>query len=215
MSFARLQNVGHFVQVSMCQFHNGVGVANGRRWSIEKPSGYRCILSLNNTIDTDSKRLPRRYLEADNKGMQQVKCTQGYEHHMHKDMCVWCYVSWNVKIPGALSANMALTGPTLISKMWGTYPFPNFNGWEWICDFIPNFIMDVITYPHRDSNWPLLVKGPQIYMYSKQGRTNVGRNRFCRGVVVLSIRNRSNVHVQHIYQSNSFDRCKAIKPPFF
>ena len=36
---------------------------------------------------------------------------------------------------------------------WGeiTYPFPNFNGctvevWEWISNFIPHYIMDVITY---------------------------------------------------------------------
>ena len=33
-----------------------------------------------------------------------------------------------------------------------THPFPNFNGaavevWEWLSNFIPHFIMDVITYP--------------------------------------------------------------------
>ena len=33
-----------------------------------------------------------------------------------------------------------------------TYPFQNFNGsifevWEWISNFIPHFVMDVITYP--------------------------------------------------------------------
>ena len=32
-----------------------------------------------------------------------------------------------------------------------TYPFPNFNGftvevWQWISNFIPRFMMDVITY---------------------------------------------------------------------
>ena len=32
-----------------------------------------------------------------------------------------------------------------------TYPFPNFNGgtvevWEWVSNFIPHFIMDVITF---------------------------------------------------------------------
>ena len=39
-------------------------------------------------------------------------------------------------------------------KAWDeiTYPFPNFNGctvevWEWICNFTPHYIMDVITYP--------------------------------------------------------------------
>ena len=36
-----------------------------------------------------------------------------------------------------------------------TYPFPNFNGetvevWEWTCNFIPHFIMDLITYPCWD-----------------------------------------------------------------
>ena len=38
-----------------------------------------------------------------------------------------------------------------------TYPFPSVNGrcveyWEWISNFIPHFIMDVITYPCWDSN---------------------------------------------------------------
>ena len=33
-----------------------------------------------------------------------------------------------------------------------TYPLENFNGysvkvWEWISNFIPHFIMNVITYP--------------------------------------------------------------------
>ena len=39
------------------------------------------------------------------------------------------------------------------NKVWDviTYPFPNFNGatievWEWISNFIPHFIMDVITH---------------------------------------------------------------------
>ena len=43
------------------------------------------------------------------------------------------------------------------SKVWDeiTYPFPNFNGatvevWEWISNFIPHFMMNVITYPCYD-----------------------------------------------------------------
>ena len=43
------------------------------------------------------------------------------------------------------------------NKVWYeiTYPFPNFNGytvevWEWISNFIPHFIMDVIIYPCWD-----------------------------------------------------------------
>ena len=42
-------------------------------------------------------------------------------------------------------------------KVWDgiIYPFPNFNGttvevWEWISNFIPHFIMDIIAYPCWD-----------------------------------------------------------------
>ena len=43
--------------------------------------------------------------------------------------------------------------------MWDetAYPFPNF--WEWISNFIPQFIRHVITYPCWDSNSTMLVKG--------------------------------------------------------
>ena len=53
--------------------------------------------------------------------------------------------------------------------MWDeiTYPFPNFNGctvevWEWIGNFIPHFIMGVITYPFWDSSQSMLVKGATV-----------------------------------------------------
>ena len=43
------------------------------------------------------------------------------------------------------------------SKVWDeiSYPFSNFNGstvevWEWICNFTPHYIMDVITNPCWD-----------------------------------------------------------------
>ena len=42
-------------------------------------------------------------------------------------------------------------------KVWdeNTYPFPNFNGaavgvWEWMSNFTPDFVIDVITYPYWD-----------------------------------------------------------------
>ena len=45
-------------------------------------------------------------------------------------------------------------------KVWGEiiYKFLNFNGCtievkEWISNYIPRFIMDIITYPCWDSNW--------------------------------------------------------------
>ena len=51
-------------------------------------------------------------------------------------------------------------------KVWVeiTYPFPNFDGcnvrvWEWISNFIPQFIMDVITYPCWDWSKSMLVLG--------------------------------------------------------
>ena len=47
----------------------------------------------------------------------------------------------------------------MLNKVWNEmiYPFPNFNGytikvWEWIDDFIPHFIMDVVSYPGEDLN---------------------------------------------------------------
>ena len=53
-------------------------------------------------------------------------------------------------IPAWISNHMS-------NKAWDeiTYPFPNFNGctvdgWEWISNFIPHLIMDVVTYPCWD-----------------------------------------------------------------
>ena len=31
--------------------------------------------------------------------------------------------------------------------------------WEWISNFIPHFIMHIITYPCWDWSWPMLIKG--------------------------------------------------------
>ena len=52
------------------------------------------------------------------------------------------------------------------SKVWYgiTYPFPNIIGaadevWEWIRNFIPYVIMDVITYACWYLSWTMLVKG--------------------------------------------------------
>ena len=48
----------------------------------------------------------------------------------------------------------------MCSKVWDeiTDPFPNFTGgtikvWEWISNFIPHFVMDVITYPCWDLSY--------------------------------------------------------------
>ena len=47
----------------------------------------------------------------------------------------------------------------MLSKVWDkiTYPFPNLNGstvevWEWLSNWIPHYIMDVITYPCWDQS---------------------------------------------------------------
>ena len=54
-----------------------------------------------------------------------------------------------------------------------TYQFPNPNGaamevWQWICIFIPHFIMDEITciYPCRGNSYSMLVKGaPRVNVF--------------------------------------------------
>ena len=45
----------------------------------------------------------------------------------------------------------------MFREVWGeiTYPFPNYNSgtvdvWKWFCNFIPLFMMDVLTYPCWD-----------------------------------------------------------------
>ena len=48
-----------------------------------------------------------------------------------------------------------------------TYPIPNVNGytvevWEWIHNFIPHFIMDVITYPCCDQSLTILIRGALV-----------------------------------------------------
>ena len=61
------------------------------------------------------------------------------------------------------------------SQVWDeiTYPFPNFNGctvelWEWISNFIPHFIMRLISYPTQF--WRIWVK---IHSMNRPGNTDV------------------------------------------
>ena len=51
------------------------------------------------------------------------------------------------------------------SKVWGeiTYHFPNISGctaevWEWMSNFIPHILMDVITYPSWDLSKKMFIK---------------------------------------------------------
>ena len=63
------------------------------------------------------------------------------------------------------------------SKVWEEiiYIFPNWNGstlqvWEWINNFMPHFIMDVISYPCW--YWNILRKGTHVIIdvvYTKKG----------------------------------------------
>ena len=62
----------------------------------------------------------------------------------------------------------------MASKVWDeiAYPFLNFNGsnvevYEWISNFIPQFMMDVITYPCMDWNQTMLVKGATGMVWMK------------------------------------------------
>ena len=56
------------------------------------------------------------------------------------------------------------------SKVWDkiTNPSPNFNGytvevWEWISDFIPHFMMDIIIYPCWDNSWTIYVRNRDLW----------------------------------------------------
>ena len=66
---------------------------------------------------------------------------------------------------------------------WISYAFPNFNSctvavWEWIINFIPHFILDVITYPismlgfklnhvsKRGPRWHNLFRWPLILVFT-------------------------------------------------
>ena len=54
------------------------------------------------------------------------------------------------------------------------YPFPNFNGctaevWEWIYNFIPHFIMDIITYPCWNENSSISLKWGHLVWLVRNG----------------------------------------------
>ena len=60
-------------------------------------------------------------------------------------------------------------GNHIPSKGWDeiTYQFPTFSGctveaWKWISNFIPHFMMDVITNTCCDYSQSLLVRGPML-----------------------------------------------------
>ena len=69
------------------------------------------------------------------------------------------YQHWLTLIPTWISNHTR-------SEVWDkiTSPFPNFNGatvavWEWISNFIPHYILDVITYPATDTPYLTLTVG--------------------------------------------------------
>ena len=66
-------------------------------------------------------------------------------------------VHFSDTIQGPLILTWSNLSNHMPSKGWGeiTYPFPNFNDcavevWEWISNFVPHFLIDVITYPTYD-----------------------------------------------------------------
>ena len=81
--------------------------------------------------------------------------------HLMKDACglvvLYCdYIKGPIYKHG-VTLTPAWISNCMPSKMWNEimYPFPNFNGtvvefWEWISNFIPRFVRDVITYPCWD-----------------------------------------------------------------
>ena len=80
----------------------------------------------------------------------------------HKHLFQVIIIAWGQAMSGQAAWTHCSLKPRLLTwvsnhmpiGVWGeiTYPFPNFIGatvefWEWICNLIPDFIMDVITYP--------------------------------------------------------------------
>ena len=87
-------------------------------------------------------------------------------HHNHEN-------SWNNLWPLLLTRinfNLSMDeySHTQWSEGWNNLSFPNVNGvtvevWKWISNFIPYFIMDVITYPCLNQSWSMLVKGTPCF----------------------------------------------------
>ena len=73
-------------------------------------------------------------------------------------------------------------------KVWGeiTYSFPNFNGctvevWEWISDFTPHFIKDVITYSCWEWSESMSVKRNPCWAYT----CALMNDYFCQTIVLI------------------------------
>ena len=74
-------------------------------------------------------------------------------------------LTWITLIPALISNHM----PSKVCDEI-TYSFPNFNGctvevWKWISDFIPDFIIYIITYPCCDWSNTMLVKGVPVIIF--------------------------------------------------
>ena len=94
------------------------------------------------------------------------QCITTTKHSKAKTVCIFLgiYCTW-------IEINLALISNDIPSKcqckMWDplTDLFPNSEGctvevWEWISNFIPHFIMELITYPCGDLTKSMLEGGP-------------------------------------------------------
>ena len=109
-----------------------------------------------------------------NKAFPSHHCPRVIGNTFHRP-CLWAseyskkfkLVSLNMSIPrGPFYQHGLILIPAWIcnhmpSEVWDeiTYPFPNFDDatvevWQWINDFVPHFMMDVITYPCWDKVKP-------------------------------------------------------------
>ena len=75
----------------------------------------------------------------------------------------------------------------MLNKVWGeiTYPFPNFNGcnievWEWINNFTPYFIRDVLAYPCWDLRKIMLMLGAPSIINEVANADGSLNNYLCR-----------------------------------
>ena len=84
-----------------------------------------------------------------------LQCTQT---DIDTSVNIWWLVSllWPLLLT-RINFNPSIISNHMPNNVWDeiTYPLPNFNGatvevWKWISNFIPRFIVDVITYPCWD-----------------------------------------------------------------
>ena len=105
--------------------------------------GSRKVSKPRDWVETLSYRCENWQASRQQHWKRNVILTSKWQHMCYSDCCRFT----------GLTLILARISNRMASKMWGkiTYAFPNFNGaavevWGWIRNFVPYFVMDVITF---------------------------------------------------------------------